>query len=244
MQFTSPIRRYADLLVHYQLKAHLHGRKPYFSNEQLAGTALTKADVLRQASQVSRKTVRYWVLEYLRRHVGTTYEATVVAPYDYRRKLYQVYLPALGAELAYDSDTDLFALGDVVFLCVAAASPRDNSVTFRRAALGVRSAPAKSTAAAELPASLLEEEEGAAAAAAEEGGGGGGEAEDEVAVLEVGRQLMRMRRLGRQRWRSGRDGADDGEEADDPGSTDPDDLWDSEEEGYDDAAGWELAPEP
>eukprot|EP00160_Parvularia_atlantis_P016364 Unigene5163_Nuclearia_a/m.15840 Unigene5163_Nuclearia_a/g.15840 ORF Unigene5163_Nuclearia_a/g.15840 Unigene5163_Nuclearia_a/m.15840 type:complete len:157 (+) Unigene5163_Nuclearia_a:1284-1754(+) len=34
-QATSPIRRYTDVLVHYQLKAHLRGERPPFTAEQL-----------------------------------------------------------------------------------------------------------------------------------------------------------------------------------------------------------------
>lgn len=40
VHFTSPIRRYADLVVHQQLRAHLKGKKLPYTQEEIAATAI------------------------------------------------------------------------------------------------------------------------------------------------------------------------------------------------------------
>ncbi|KAK1563296.1 hypothetical protein Q3G72_025588 [Acer saccharum] len=67
VQFTSPIRRYMDLLAHYQVKAFLRGESPPFSAGQLEGMA----SIVNMQTKVARKlfnvSLRYWTIEYLRR---------------------------------------------------------------------------------------------------------------------------------------------------------------------------------
>ncbi|KAI5682407.1 hypothetical protein M9H77_03635 [Catharanthus roseus] len=67
VQFTSPIRRYMDLLAHYQVKAFLRGDNPPFSSGQLEGIASMVNMTTRVARRLSGSSLRYWILEYLRR---------------------------------------------------------------------------------------------------------------------------------------------------------------------------------
>ncbi|CAK9319971.1 unnamed protein product [Citrullus colocynthis] len=67
VQFTSPIRRYLDLLAHYQVKAFLRGDSPPYSHGQLEGMASTVNINTKLAKRLSSISLRYWVLEYLRR---------------------------------------------------------------------------------------------------------------------------------------------------------------------------------
>ncbi|GAB2272529.1 ribonucleotide-diphosphate reductase subunit rnr1 [Dionaea muscipula] len=67
VQFTSPIRRYIDLLAHYQVKAFLRGDTPPFSAGQLEGVASIFNMHFRLAKKISSSSLRYWTLEYLRR---------------------------------------------------------------------------------------------------------------------------------------------------------------------------------
>ncbi|KAL4605067.1 hypothetical protein ACB092_09G001700 [Castanea dentata] len=66
VQFTSPIRRYMDLLAHYQVKAYLRGESPPFSAGQLEGMASTLNMHSRLAKRLFSSSLRYWILEYLR----------------------------------------------------------------------------------------------------------------------------------------------------------------------------------
>ncbi|XP_059647072.1 ribonuclease II, chloroplastic/mitochondrial isoform X2 [Cornus florida] len=67
VQFTSPIRRYVDLLAHYQVKAFLRGDSPPFSAGQLEGIASVAIMHSKVVKRLSNSSLRYWILEYLRR---------------------------------------------------------------------------------------------------------------------------------------------------------------------------------
>ncbi|KAM7464061.1 hypothetical protein LguiA_032182 [Lonicera macranthoides] len=67
VQFTSPIRRYMDLLAHYQVKAFLRGDSPPFSAGQLEEMASIVNMHVRVARKLFSSSLRYWMLEYLRR---------------------------------------------------------------------------------------------------------------------------------------------------------------------------------
>ncbi|KAI4354501.1 hypothetical protein L6164_003355 [Bauhinia variegata] len=67
VQFTSPIRRYLDLLAHYQVKALLRGEPPPFSPGQLEGIAAGVNVNARIVKKLCGSSLRYWILEYLRR---------------------------------------------------------------------------------------------------------------------------------------------------------------------------------
>ncbi|XP_021759239.1 ribonuclease II, chloroplastic/mitochondrial-like isoform X1 [Chenopodium quinoa] len=67
VQFTSPIRRYMDLLAHYQVKSFIRGDAPPFSAGQLEGIASIVNMQHRVARKLFSSSLRYWVLEYLRR---------------------------------------------------------------------------------------------------------------------------------------------------------------------------------
>ncbi|ERN07900.1 ribonuclease II, chloroplastic/mitochondrial isoform X2 [Amborella trichopoda] len=67
VQFTSPIRRYIDLLAHYQVKAFLRGAALPFSAGQLEGIASLISVRVKVAKNLFSSSLRYWLLEYLRR---------------------------------------------------------------------------------------------------------------------------------------------------------------------------------
>lgn len=91
---TSPLRRYADLLVHQQLRAFLAGQSPRAATE--ISPVIAQADT---ASVVVRKTERYsnqhWKLVYLRAHPGWQGRGVVVAQEE-RRAV--VLIPELALE--------------------------------------------------------------------------------------------------------------------------------------------------
>ncbi|XP_057534015.1 ribonuclease II, chloroplastic/mitochondrial-like isoform X2 [Amaranthus tricolor] len=67
VQFTSPIRRYVDLLAHYQVKSFIRGNAAPFSAGQLEGIASIVNMQHRVARKLCSTSLRYWLLEYLRR---------------------------------------------------------------------------------------------------------------------------------------------------------------------------------
>ncbi|CAM8920251.1 unnamed protein product [Rhodiola kirilowii] len=67
VQFTSPIRRYMDLLAHYQVKAFLRGESLPFTAGQLEGMSSMVNMNTRIAKKLFSSSLRYWMLEYMKR---------------------------------------------------------------------------------------------------------------------------------------------------------------------------------
>ncbi|XP_050211898.1 ribonuclease II, chloroplastic/mitochondrial [Mercurialis annua] len=67
VQFTSPIRRYMDLLAHYQVKAVLRGETPPFSAGQLEVMASMVNMQFKMVKRLCNSSLRYWIIEFLRR---------------------------------------------------------------------------------------------------------------------------------------------------------------------------------
>ncbi|HPU84125.1 MAG TPA: ribonuclease R [Candidatus Latescibacteria bacterium] len=75
--FTSPIRRYPDLVVHRQLKRALNGTRPCYSHEQLATIGDHCSAAERTAETAEREAIRAKQAEFLALHVGEEFEGTV-----------------------------------------------------------------------------------------------------------------------------------------------------------------------
>jgi len=66
-QATSPIRRYVDMIAHYQIKAVLRGEKPPLARETISKHI---SDLEKAQSEISKfvsHSQRYWILRYLER---------------------------------------------------------------------------------------------------------------------------------------------------------------------------------
>lgn len=101
-QATSPLRRYLDLVVHQQLRAHLQGRTPLSEQailERIGVVDLIQRDV-RRAERLSRQ---HWTLVYLLKNPDWQGEGIIVEKHG--RRLVAV-LPDL------DLETDLYLPGD------------------------------------------------------------------------------------------------------------------------------------
>jgi len=108
LHFTSPIRRYPDLLVHRIIKSILKGKKYQFSHaiEQMGEqTSFTE----RRAEELGRKVDAFYKCKYAQQHVGSSFTGLVSSITNFG--LF-VYLP----ELMLDGLIHITELGDDYFI--------------------------------------------------------------------------------------------------------------------------------
>ncbi|ARV59530.1 RNB domain-containing ribonuclease [Nostocales cyanobacterium HT-58-2] len=129
-QATSPIRRYSDLLTHFQLKAHLRGEVLPFSAEELKEVMMTVSSITQEVTMVERQTNRYWALEYLRRQPDEIWEATVLMWLREDSGLALILLEDLGLQLPMLFKRSV-KLGEQVLVKVFHADPHKDVIQFQ-----------------------------------------------------------------------------------------------------------------
>ena len=129
-QATSPIRRYTDLLTHFQLKAHLRGEVPPFSGEQLKEVMLSLTTATQEVTLVERQTNRYWGLEYLRRNADQVWQALVLMWLREDSRLALILIEDLGLQLPMPFKRPV-TLGEQVLIKVSHVDPRQDVIQFQ-----------------------------------------------------------------------------------------------------------------
>ncbi|KAL6853692.1 hypothetical protein ACP4OV_019721 [Aristida adscensionis] len=128
VQFTSPIRRYVDLLAHYQIKAFLRGDSPPYSAGDLEGMTFIASMHVKVARRLHSSSLRYWLLEYLRRQPkGRKYKSVILKFIKDRMAV------LLLAEVGIQATTVVSCgkVGDEVTVAVETAHPRDDILSIR-----------------------------------------------------------------------------------------------------------------
>ncbi|WP_353931473.1 ribonuclease R family protein [Okeanomitos corallinicola TIOX110] len=129
-QATSPIRRYSDLLTHFQLKAHLRGENLPFSAEELKEVMMTVTTTTQELTMVERQTNRYYALEYLRRHPEQVWQITVLMWLREDSNLALILLEDLGLQLPMMFRRTV-CLGEQVSVKVSIADPQKDIIQFQ-----------------------------------------------------------------------------------------------------------------
>jgi exoribonuclease II len=122
-QVTSPIRRYADLLAHFQIKAHLRGEPLPFSAEDLPTLLSSIGTIVQESNFIERQTNRYWSLEFLRRQGNTVWQAMTLRWLREHEGLALIMLEDLGLEVAMRF-TRAVELGEHLQVRVISSDPR------------------------------------------------------------------------------------------------------------------------
>lgn len=129
-QVTSPIRRYTDLLTHFQIKAHLRGDPLPFSAEQVQELTASLSTTAYEATLVERQTNRYWGLEYLRRNADQVWQALMLRWLREHENLGLILLEDLGLELAMRFNRSI-SPGDRLEVKVSHSDPRQDIIHFQ-----------------------------------------------------------------------------------------------------------------
>jgi exoribonuclease-2 len=132
IQVTSPIRRYSDLLAHFQIKAHLRGDELPFPRDEIQEILYEVTSTSAEATLVERQTNRYWSLEYLTQHRDEVWQALVIRWLREDDNLALILLEDLGLEFAHRFDRPV-ELGDTVQLKIVYCDSRRDEIRFREA---------------------------------------------------------------------------------------------------------------
>ena len=136
-QVTSPIRRYGDLLVHWQLKAALRGEELPFSTSRMADILEGMVTSGQSMTKLEREAHSYWVAQYFKRALledpGAVWRGTFLAWFKQDAGLAKVALDDLGLEMLVKLVTPATPGRSVLVKC-SVAEPLTNTVRLEEAA--------------------------------------------------------------------------------------------------------------
>lgn len=147
--FTSPIRRYPDLMVHRILKAHLDGAPPH-AEEGAYYEQLSVSSSLREAAaaEAERESVKLKQVEYMAGHINETFDGVVSGVTDWGLYIEEVNtlaeglapIRALGDEyfrldgryrVKGERSGTIYSLGDKVRICLVSANIEERQIEWR-----------------------------------------------------------------------------------------------------------------
>jgi exoribonuclease-2 len=119
--FSSPLRRYVDLLSHRQLHAYLERGEPLYNEEQLKTILAEVEAALSRAGTVEHDRRRYWLLRYLGQRHAEVFTGIVL---DRFARNYLVILPEVMQEVDVPVGGKELAPGDQVKVRIETVQPR------------------------------------------------------------------------------------------------------------------------
>lgn len=137
-QFTSPIRRYNDLVLHRQIKSWLRTGSGSYSEEELNYMIALSDRALNTASIIQRENFRYWLLKYFEqlptpRHVQASINSITDEKAWLNLSQYCYDVPMAAGDFAGCK------AGDELLLSIEQSQPRRGRLVLRRVKLPVSS---------------------------------------------------------------------------------------------------------
>ena len=146
--FTSPIRRYPDLLLHRAIRAHLDGKPQPIDDVELENSGIRYSQTERRADEASRAVMSWLKCHYMQQHMGEEFDGVItgVMEFGFFVTLTELYVDGLvhvknmGDDFfEFDAASQTlngkrhgqkFALGDKVRVKVAGVSLEDRKIDF------------------------------------------------------------------------------------------------------------------
>ena len=127
--FTSPIRRYADLLVHRMLAAHLHGEKikeEEWTTYEAIATHITEREI--GAAEAERESVKIKKTEYMSERVGQEFEGVISGVTEWGIYIEENETKAEGMAALRNFGDDFYSLNEKQYCIVGARSKKKYSL--------------------------------------------------------------------------------------------------------------------
>ena len=128
-QVTSPIRRYSDLIAHYQIKAALSDRQAPFDVHTLKDLVTSLGTVVGESVTIERQTNRYWSMEYLRLRPDAIWRSIVLGHLREHENLALVMLDEIAFRIPVRFQRRVEP-GEWVQLRVTHVNPRSDRIDF------------------------------------------------------------------------------------------------------------------
>ncbi|MEO1622778.1 MAG: ribonuclease R family protein [Cyanobacteria bacterium J06632_3] len=133
-QVTSPIRRYTDLMGHFQIKAHLRGEDLPFTPVEMPELIASVSNAAYEGVMVERQTKKYWAIEYLKRQdeaePGKPWDVIMVRWLREHERLGLIIFEDLGLEFVMRFDRAV-EIGQRLTIRLSYADPRQEMVRFK-----------------------------------------------------------------------------------------------------------------
>lgn len=129
VQFTSPIRRYMDLLAHYQIKSFLRGESMPFSSGDLEGIHCLVNMHVKVAKKLQNSSLRYWLLEYFRRQPRERKFGALILRFI-KDRIASLLIVEVGIQASAAVSAGK-QIGDEIEVFIEEAHPRDDILSVR-----------------------------------------------------------------------------------------------------------------
>ncbi len=127
--FTSPIRRYPDLLIHRILWKHLSGEAITKKDIEFFKTISNRAsEKEKNAAQAERDSIKYKQVEYMQHHIGEVFEATISGVSDFGIFVEEVETKSEGLVRISNLGNDFFSLDKKTYSVVGRNSKQKFSL--------------------------------------------------------------------------------------------------------------------
>ncbi|MDR0355938.1 MAG: RNB domain-containing ribonuclease [Deltaproteobacteria bacterium] len=119
--FTSPMRRYTDLLVARQLRALSAGKEPVYNNQKMLILAAPAEETQRSVRRMQHDRQRYWLSHYLKPMVGQNFKGLV---YNRIKRWFKICVTDFMLEADLNKLPNQVQPGDEVWLKLVQVNPR------------------------------------------------------------------------------------------------------------------------
>lgn len=125
LQMTSPIRRFSDLVIHRQLKAHLRKEQLPYGEDDLEAIRAYGERWVEIADMVEKEWRKYWLLKFLAGKMGSRFDAVVL---EATLNEYLLFIPEYSLEVPCPRGLKNYAEGDSLQVTLELAKPREGVI--------------------------------------------------------------------------------------------------------------------